>query len=240
MARAKVDLRVFEDLEALSAAAARALVEAANEAIRRRGSFTLALSGGETSKGLYRRLASHHRRDVPWDAVHWFWSDERFVPEDHPDSNAGTSLAILSPLSLPSENLHIPVTHGVDASEAARRLEEELSRLFPLDMTLLGLGEDGHVASLFPGSPALEETTRLVVPVRDAPKPPPLRITMTLPAINASRSVHILVSGPAKREALSRALQETGPAIPAGLIRPEGGPVWWVDRAAWEPSGQRD
>ncbi len=234
MPRARVDLRVFEDLEKLSAAAARALVEAANDAIGRRGSFTLALSGGETPKALYRRLASHHQRDVRWGAVHWFWSDERFVPEDHPDSNAGTARAILAALSLPSQNLHVPVTRGVEVGESARRYGEELSRFSPLDATLLGLGEDGHVASLFPGSPALEETTRLVVAVRDAPKPPPVRITMTLPAINGSRSVHVLVSGPAKREALSRALREDPPAIPAGLIRPEGGAVWWVDRAAWE------
>jgi 6-phosphogluconolactonase len=234
MSPSRVDLRVFEDLEELSAAAARALVEAANEAIGRRGSFTIALSGGETPKGLYRRLANHHRHDVPWGAVHLFWSDERLVPVDHPDSNAGAARAILAPLSLPSRNLHIPPTDGLDATETARRYEEELSRFVPLDMTLLGLGEDGHVASLFPGSPSLKETTRLVVPVRDAPKPPPLRITMTLKAINASRTVHVLVSGQGKKEALSRALREDPPTIPAGLIRPQSGAVWWVDRAAWE------
>ncbi len=101
-----------------------------------------------------------------------------------------------------------------------------------LDVTLLGLGEDGHVASLFPGAPSLEETSRLVVPVYGAPKPPPVRISMTLPAINRSRSVHMLVSGPAKRDALVRALTEAPPRTPAGLIRPEGGAVFWVDRAA--------
>ena len=89
-----------------------------------------------------------------------------------------------------------------------------------------------HVASLFPGAPSLEETSRLVVPVYGAPKPPPVRISMTLLAINRSRSVHVLVSGPAKRDALVRALTEAPPRIPAGLIRPEGGAVFWVDRAA--------
>jgi 6-phosphogluconolactonase len=233
MPPARADVRVFETLEELSAAAARALVEAANDAIRSRGSFTLALAGGETPKSLYRRLASRHREDVPWSSVHLFWSDERFVPIDHEDSNAGAAREILAPLGIPSRNVHVPETRAVDADEAARRYEEELIPFVPLDATLLGLGEDGHVASLFPGSPALGETTRLVVAVKGAPKPPPVRITMTLAAIRQSRAVHVLVSGASKREALSRALHEDPPVVPGGLVRSEAGfATWWVDRAA--------
>jgi 6-phosphogluconolactonase len=236
MPKAKADLRVFETLDELSAAAARTIAEAANDAIHRRGSFTLALAGGETPRGLYRRLASDHRQDVPWDSVHLFWSDERFVPIDDPDSNAAMARDILAPLALPSRNLHVPETRDVDVDECARRYEEELLPFLPLDATLLGLGEDGHVASLFPGSSALDETTRLVVAVRGAPKPPPLRITMTLPAINRSRSVHILVSGAAKKAALARALGDDPPVVPGGRVRPEGGlATWWVDRAASGP-----
>ncbi len=125
-----------------------------------------------------------------------------------------------------------PIAEGSNADDAAREYEKVLSGFDQLDVTLLGLGEDGHVASLFPGAPSLEETSRLVVPVYGAPKPPPVRISMTLLAINRSRSVHILVAGPAKRDALVRALTEAPPRTPAGLIRPEGGAVFWVDRAA--------
>jgi 6-phosphogluconolactonase len=225
-----VDLRVFEDLDSLSEAAARALVEAANEAIRHRGSFALALSGGETPKPLYRRLATHHRRDVSWSAVHLFWSDERFVPPDDPESNSGSARAILAALPLLPENVHAPDTRGGNADDAARSYEEELKRFDRLDTTLLGLGEDGHVASLFPGAPSLEETGRLVVPVYDAPKPPLVRLTMTLPAINRSRVVQVLVSGAGKRDALLRALRESPPRTPAGLLR--SGAIFWVDRAA--------
>jgi 6-phosphogluconolactonase len=224
------DLRVFEDLDSLSAAAARALVEAANEAIRLRGSFALALSGGETPKPLYRRLATHHRRDVSWSAVHLFWSDERFVPPDDPASNVGAARAILAPLPLLPENIHAPDTRRGDADDAAREYERVLETFGPLDATLLGLGEDGHVASLFPGAPSLEETERLVVPVYDAPKPPPVRLTMTLLAINRSRVVQVLVSGAGKRDALLRALRESPPRTPAGLLR--SGAIFWVDLAA--------
>ncbi len=128
MVRARAHLRVFEDLETLSAAAARAVVEAANEAIRRRGRFTLALSGGETPNVLYRRLAADHRHDVLWAAAHLFWSDERFVPPDDPRSNSGTARTILAPLlSLLPENVHAPDTEGSNADDAAREYEKELS-----------------------------------------------------------------------------------------------------------------
>jgi 6-phosphogluconolactonase len=226
------ELRVFDDLEALSAAAARTLVDAANDAIQKRGRFTIALSGGETPKPLYRRLASEHRDDVPWNVVHLFWSDERLVPQDDPDSNVGTARAILAPLPLLPENIHPPDTRPGDADVVAGRYETELERFDPLDAVVLGLGEDGHVASLFPGSSSLEESPRLVAGVRDSPKPPPVRITMTLAAIHRARAVHVLVAGEAKREALFRALHESPPRTPAGLVRSGGAAVFWADRAA--------
>jgi 6-phosphogluconolactonase len=230
------ELRVFDDLETLSAAAARALVEAANDAVRKRDRFTIALSGGETPRPLYRRLASQHREDVPWTAVHLFWSDERLVPPDHPESNVGTARALLAQLPIPPENIHPPDTRVGDADVVAGRYQAELERFDPLDAVLLGLGEDGHVASLFPGARSLEEGTRLVVAVRDSPKPPPVRITMTLAAIHRSRAVHVLVSGEAKREALFRALHESPPRAPAALLRAGGQAVFWADRAAAPPS----
>lgn len=235
MAAAGTELRVFDDLAALSDAAARALVDAGKIAVAERGRFTLALAGGETPKTLYRSLAAEHRDDFSWGDVHLFWSDERFVPRDHPESNAGAALALLRPLSLREENLHAPDTTLARPEDAAHRYEDELARFHPLDAVLLGIGEDGHVASLFPRAPELEETRRLVVAVHDAPKPPPERITMTIPALNEARAVHFLVSGSGKREALRRVLSGADPSLPASRIRPrEGTVIFWADReAAW-------
>ena len=233
MDAADTELRVFEDVEGLSAAAARALVEEAGRAIAERGRFTLALSGGKTPWPLYDRLAAEHRGDEIWRSVHLFWTDERFVPLDHPDSNAGAALTRLRPLSLPSENLHVPDTRLALPEETARRYERELRAFLPLDSALLGMGDDGHVASLFPGSPALEETHRLVVAVHHSPKPPLARISMTLPALSGARVVHFLVTGSAKREALNRVLSGADPSLPASRVRlRDGRTLFWADRAA--------
>ena len=217
----------------MSAAAARALVGAGKSAFAERGRFTLALAGGETPKTLYLRLATEHRGDLPWRDVHLFWSDERFVPRNHPESNAGAALALLRPLPLREENVHAPDTTLAHPEDAARRYEDELLRFHPLDAVLLGIGEDGHVASLFPRAPALDEMRRLVVAVHDAPKPPQERITMTIPALNGARAVHFLVTGSAKREALRSVLSGAGPSLPASRIRPrEGAVIFWADREA--------
>ena len=233
MAAAGIELRVFDGIEALSGAAARALVDEGKKAFAERGRFALALAGGETPKTLYRKLATEHRDGFPWRDVHLFWSDERFVPRDHPESNSGTALELLRPLFLREENVHAPETTLASPEDAARRYEDELARFHPLDAVLLGMGEDGHVASLFPGAPALEETGRLVVAVRDAPKPPPERITMTIPALNGARAVHFLVSGSGKRAALKRVLSGTDASLPASRIRPrEGAVIFWADREA--------
>jgi 6-phosphogluconolactonase len=233
MAAAGTELRVFDDVEALSAAAARTLVEEGKSAILERGRFTLALAGGETPRTLYRTLAGEHRDELPWKDVHLFWSDERFVPSEHAESNVGAALALLLPLSIPAENVHAPDTTLSSLEDAARRYEEELLRFHPLDAVLLGIGEDGHVASLFPGAPALEETTRLVVPVHGASKPPSERITMTIPALNAARAVYFLVTGSTKREALKRVLEGADPLLPASRVRSKAGKViFWADRAA--------
>jgi len=233
MAAADIDLRVFDGVQALSGAAARAVVDEGKKAFAERGRFALALAGGETPKTLYRRLAMEHRDGLPWRNVHLFWSDERFVPRDHPESNAGTALELLRPLCLPAENIHAPDTTLASPEDAARRYEDELAGFLPLDAVLLGMGEDGHVASLFPGSPALEETGRLVVAVRDAPKPPPDRITMTIPALDEARAVHFLVTGAGKRAPLKRVLSGTDASLPASRIRPrEGAAIFWADREA--------
>lgn len=228
--------RVLEDQEELSRAAARALVETAGRAATERRKLTLALAGGSTPRRLYELLASEMRSEIPWRDVHIFWSDERYVPLDDRDSNYRMAReALLDAVPLPSENVHPPETDLADPDAAAERYEEAIRRHFlpdepRFDGVLLGLGEDGHVASLFPGSPSLEEDRRLVLAVTDSPKPPPVRLTMTLPLINLAREVHFLVSGGGKREALA-ASRRTGKALPAQRVRRER-TFWWVDREA--------
>lgn len=204
------------------------------------GRFVVALAGGNTPRLLYEFLARECREALPWDRVHFFWSDERYVPPGHPDSNYRTTQAtLLDHIDVPAANIHRPETELDDPGEAARRYECELQELLGddprLDWALLGLGEDGHVGSLFPGSPLLGETERLVVVVHDSPKPPPIRLTMTLPIINDASEVHFLVSGEAKAEAVRATLE--GPPnfrhVPAQAVRPvEGTLTWWLDSDA--------
>jgi 6-phosphogluconolactonase len=201
------------------------------------------LSGGTTPKRVYELLGRAPRRDhIPWQRVHWFWGDERFVPHDDPRSNFHMAAeALLRRAPVPPANIHpIPTEQGSPAGEAAA-YETMLKRFYgadsfdparPLfDLTLLGLGEDGHTASLFPGSPALAETRRWAVPVAG---PDGLdRITLTYPALASSAVILFLVTGERKRQALTRA-RAGDPALPATGLRPDGAVYWFVDRAAAE------
>ncbi len=197
----------------------------------------VALAGGNTPRLLYEFLARECRSALPWDRVHFFWSDERYVPPGHPDSNYRMAReALLDHLDVPPTNIHRPETELDDPEEAARRCESELLDVLgekpSLDWMLLGLGEDGHVASLFPGSPLLAETKRRMAIVDDSPKPPPRRLTMTLPIINDASEVHFLVSGKAKAEAVRATLE--GPwdfrLVPAQAVQPAKGTLtWWLD-----------
>ena len=232
-------LRVLEGLEELSAAAAGAFAEAARRAVRERGRFSAALAGGGTPRTLYRSLAAGFRDSIPWSGVHLFWSDERFVPPEDPDSNyrmVRDSLLELVPV--PEGNVHRPETELGDPDDCARRYEDALRSFFDpepprFDWMLLGLGEDGHVASLFPGAEALEERRRLILAVRDSPKPPRVRLTMTLPLINQSREIHFLVSGRGKHGILFDVLRGSENGLPARRVEPGKGSLhWWLDRAA--------
>jgi 6-phosphogluconolactonase len=239
VAAAGTKLRVEHDVERLALAVARAFVEAAKVAVRERGRFTVALSGGHTPVPLYRALAAAPPGDISWADVHLFWSDERFVSPDAAESNYRMAReTLLSGVSIPAENVHRPETELDDPGESARRYEDDIRAFFGsspprLDWILLGLGEDGHVASLFPGSSALEERQRIVLAVRDAPKPPATRLTMTLPLIDAGREIHFLVSGRDKQEILYRVLGASDGPLPAQRVHPTEGIVhWWVDRLA--------
>jgi 6-phosphogluconolactonase len=198
----------------------------------------ISLSGGSTPKALYTLLASgRFRNRFPWQRVHWYWGDERFVPYDHPESNYRmTRETMLSKAPVPPENVH-PIPTDGDPDDAARRYERMLQQAYgaatldparPLfDITLLGLGADGHTASLLPGEPVLEERESWVAAV--AHGRPEIRITMTYPAIESSRRVAFLVAGKEKAEIFS-AIRAGDSDVPAARVRPVGELFWFVDR----------
>jgi 6-phosphogluconolactonase len=209
-------------------------------ALAARGSFRVALSGGSTPKGLYALLASDpFRNRFPWQRVCWYWGDERFVPYDHPESNYRMAReAMLAKVPVPPENIRPMPTDG-DPEDAARRYQRSLQEAYgartldparPLfDIMLLGLGEDGHTASLLPGHPVLEERRRWVAAVLQGR--PEIRITMTYPVIESSRHVAFVVAGEAKAAVLHR-VRAGDSSLPAARVRPVGELVWFVDRAA--------
>jgi 6-phosphogluconolactonase len=195
--------------------------------ITERGKCALALAGGRTPEPAYRELAS--ASSIDWKRVEVFFSDERGVAPDHPESNYRmVHVALLSRVAIPADQVHRMEAERADREAAAREYERLLPR--PLDIILLGIGPDGHTASLFPGSAALDERQRLVVPVLGA-KPPAERMTITPPVIEAARKVVMLASGEDKAAMVARALE--GPlapkAVPAQLAR-RG--IWFLDQAA--------
>ena len=209
-------------------------------AVAANGPFLVSLSGGSTPRALYALLASDEFRDrFPWSRVSWYWGDERFVPYDHPESNYGmTCDVMLGKVPAPRQNIH-PVPTDGRPEQAAQQYERTLQESYgattldparPLfDLTLLGLGADGHTASLLPGEPVLEERKRWVAAVSHGR--PEVRITMTYPAIESSRRVAFLVAGHEKA-AIFRAIRTGDSQVPAALIRPVGELCWFVDRAA--------
>jgi 6-phosphogluconolactonase len=215
----------------LAEAAARRTAERITAAVAARRSCYLALAGGETPRGCYERLARPPYRDaLPWRSVFVTWSDERQVPLDDPVSNYSMAkAALLDHVPIPPEQV-FPLIG--DPNPALRRVPPDAGGLPRFDLIHLGLGEDGHTASLFPGSPALKEAQALVAYVHDAPKPPPERLTMTLPVINAARAVLFMVQGASKRDALARVLRRD-PALPASRVQPVDGELQFiVDRAS--------
>ena len=204
------------------------------------GLCRVSLSGGSTPKALYTLLASERFRNrFPWPRVHWYWGDERFVPHDHPESNYRmTREAMLAKVPVPPENIH-PIPTDGDPDDAARRYERTLQEAYgaanfdprrPLfDVTLLGLGADGHTASLLPGEPVLDERKHWVAAVSHGR--PEVRITMTYPPIESSRRVAFLVAGTEKAEIFG-AICAGNSRVPAARVRPVGELFWFVDRAA--------
>ena len=215
-------IRVFENSRELARGAAEHLVMLAP--------VTVALSGGSTPKVLYQLLAEEFHDQVSWASTHFFWSDERHVPPDHPDSNYRMAHeALLSRVPVPESNVHRVHSENPSAQEAADEYEKVI--VPRLDLILLGLGADGHTASIFPGSDVLHETKRLVA----APwveKLNTYRITMTLPLLNNGASILFLVSGAEKAQIVKEVLE--GPKkYPARFVQPTDGElIWMLDRDA--------
>ena len=237
---ATLDVTVLSDADAVAERAAAIICE---RATGKAGRAAICLSGGSTPRRLYEKLAAEPCRSaLPWPRMHWFWGDERFVPADDERSNARmVRQTLLDKVDAPADTIHPIRTEANGPEECATLYEEELKRFYgadhldpgrPLfDVTLLGLGEDGHTASLFPGSAALEIRQRWAVPVPHAAVEPYVpRITLTLPALASSRVVLFLVTGANKREILTRVL--AGDDLPAARVRANGHLQWLLDRAA--------
>lgn len=247
------ELRIFPDVDRLSEALACAIAEKLAMAVRTRGSCSFALSGGRTPRVLYDRLARDHRQDIPWARVHIFWGDERYVPPEDERSNYQMAReALLCDIPVPAANVHRMPTEPADPRDAAAAYERVLRTHFAtpwprFDLVLLGLGDDGHTASLFPGSSALDEAERWVVAVK-GPSEPRVRLTLTLPAITHAAAIDVIVSGSSKAEPLRRALADDPDPqrCPASAVRrTEGALVWWADAAAaayvqWSAKGSRN
>jgi len=227
----------------LFAAAAEEVVRAANQAVAERGRFTIALSGGSTPKSLYNLLATNARTSLPWDRMFFFWGDERHVPPTDSDSNYRmANEAMLSKVPVPAGNVFRMAAENPDATAAAEAYEQTLRKFFQLqagefprfDLILLGMGPDGHTASLFPGTAGLQEKSRLVI-ANWVEKLKAHRLSLTRPVLNAARCVAFLVSGTDKATVLRSVLEENVPGeqYPAKLVQPKDGQlIWFLDRAA--------
>lgn len=237
-------IRILTTPQELFAAAGEEIIRLASESVASRARFTIALSGGSTPKNLYNLLATNAKNSLPWDRVFFFWGDERHVPPTDPESNYRmVQEAMLSKVSVPTANVFPVPAENPDAAAVAAAYEKTLQTFFQpranefphFDLILLGMGPDGHTASLFPGTAALQEKSRLFV-ANWVEKLKMHRLTLTLPVLNAARVVAFLVSGTDKATVLKTVLEDasaSGEQYPSKLIRPtEGELIWFLDRAA--------
>lgn len=244
MRKRQGQIRLCRDLDDVSFRAAELFVRLGHEAVSSSDRFTVALAGGSTPKALYALLATDpFRLQIPWPAVHLFWGDERCVSPDHPDSNYRMAReAFLAKIPIPAENVHRMPAEDEDHDRAAAEYERALRTFFGVpggemprfDLVLLGMGEDGHTASLFPGTDVLRETERLVA-ANYVEKVGMYRLTLTTPVINHAANVVFLVSGESKASVLREVLEgEYQPQrLPSQLVRPgKGHLLFIIDHAA--------
>jgi 6-phosphogluconolactonase len=230
-------IEIYPDRAALVARSQELVIERIHAAVAERDRCAIALAGGSTPKPLYEALAT---ADLPWAKLHIFWGDERYVPIEHGDSNAGMAKAAwLDHVPIPAEQVHIMPTDVDDPAAAAQAYEHTIKQAFGseqpvFDMVLLGMGDDGHTASLFPHTAAVNVSDRLVTVGEKAGEP---RLTLTAPLINDSRCVIFLVSGSNKQAALTQVFSDDADdrAFPSRKIRPTGELWWLLDAAAGEP-----
>jgi 6-phosphogluconolactonase len=233
------DVRVCEDAGDLAQQAAAAVAAAIAGAVQAHGRCTVALAGGDTPRALYATLAARFNESLPWRHVHVFWGDERFVASgDRRRNEAMARETLLDHVPCPPANIHPVSAEAASPAAAAAEYEATLRRWFSsewprFDLVLLGLGPDGHTASLFPGSSALDETARWAVEAT-APADPRSRITLTFPVFNSAALAFFLATGTEKADAVRRVLAGADArTLPAAGVRPSHGTVvWWVDRAA--------
>jgi 6-phosphogluconolactonase len=221
---------VFPDTEALTRAAFDFVSDRARAALRERGAFHIVLAGGTTPQAVYARLPG---LDTDWEGWHIWFGDERCLPSEHADRNSRMAWeAWLGKVSIPAGQMHpMPAELGPEA--AASRYAESLAHTGQFDLTLLGLGEDGHTASLFPGHEwGKEPAAAAVLPVHNAPKPPPDRVSLSASRLSDSRAVLFLVTGKSKRQAV--AAWRRGLTIPAAAVRPAAGVDIFVEQTCLE------
>ena len=240
-AKTMIIINKLTNLEEIANSAAEQFVTLAREAISWRGTFSVALSGGSTPEPLYRKLSkTKDSGRVPWNKIQFFWGDERTVPPDHPESNYHLAYrTLLEPLEIPDENIHRIQTE-LKPAEAASAYQEDLRSFFPhspprFDLIYLGLGEDGHTASLFPQTKALQvsDSSHWVM-ANFVPALSTWRITFTHHLINAAHNVTFLVAGEKKKQRVHQVLQGRyqPQVLPAQIIQPEGSLTWFVDQEA--------
>lgn len=232
-------VQVLSDSEEVGHAAAKIFIDAAESSTASAGRFVVAISGGSTPIKFFALLGSgSYASKICWPCIHFFWVDERCVPEEDKDSNFGAAWgSLLSHVSIPETNIH-RIKGDIPPEEAALEYENELKRFFgsegvpAFDLVFLGMGEDGHTASIFPASDSLNESQRLAVPVY-VEKLKSWRITLTLPVLNNASSVVFLVAGKNKADVLKEILENKSHKYPAGLIKPDHGDlIWLVDEDA--------
>ena len=237
-----LEVQVLSDLEVLSLKAAEIFIDLSGRSIASKKKFMVAVSGGFTPKRLYALLGSDpYNAQVDWKYIHFFWVDERFVPPSHKDSTYRLLHDnLLSRISIPQKNIHPVRTDLPTPQVSARVYEEEIKNSFGLselslprfDLILLGIGEDGHTASLFPDSEVLRETEHLAAPVMDM-KHMHYRITLTLPVINHAEKIIFLVSGKNKAAVVEKVVIERDRSLPASLVNPEKGElIFLLDKEA--------
>ncbi len=229
-------VHIFSTLDSLNAFAFEKWIEVLEYAILKRGRFAVALSGGKTPIDLYKRLAGS-KKPLPWNKTHIFIVDERFVPFEHDQSNfLMIDQTLLSQIKIPEENIHPVSTEENSPENSALKYEQDLTSFFKLkpgefpkfDLILLGIGEDGHTASLFPDSELLSETRRMAVQVSHADTLINERITLTLPVINNSKNIIFLASGSGKSAVLKDIVENSDSALPSALVKPKEGKLFFL------------